>query len=422
MPVEEVKRFGTKALQWWQRQRLARALARYSAGKGGQLSGGIALTGLLSVAAALTIGLTAMVGVFRRHPVLRDEVFDQIDLYLPGVIDTGDGGMISPESFVQSGGWSIAAIVGAVVLLNTAITVMQTMRISLQSMFGLHSATENFIFGKLRDLVAFIVLASSLVATALLSIAGRAAFDWIQTNLGHLGIVPNTQAALQILTILTALVVDAGVFILLFRWLAGARVPWPEMWKGALLGAVGTGTLRILGASVVTNVGKYPLLASAAAVATLLLWLNIAARLTLIVAAWTANPPAIPQVAKDRLQHADHTPNYVSVSAPETLEWNYGAYTGLVQPLPPDEDDGTYDATLAAAEAHLRRKEAGNPIRRLRDYFDSRNEPDPDVHSSPVLEPQASEKPAGPPPLVRIAPDSPLGRLRAKFAERRGEG
>lgn len=415
--MENAKDALTRATQWWQRQRVARALTRYSTGMGGQLSGGIALTGLLSVAAALTIALTAMVGVFSRHPDFRDAVFAQIDAVLPGVIDVGGGQGINPDNLVLDTGWNIAGIIAGLVLLNTATRVMKSLRTSLRSMFGLHNAAENFALSKLRDLGAFVGLALSILLTSLLSIGGRAAFDWVQETIGHWGIIPDTRFVLQSMTVLLGLVVDGAVFILLFRWLAGARVPWPQLWRGALLGAVGTGALRFLGASVVANVADKPLLASATAVATLLIWLNVAARVTLIAAAWTADPPAPPKLTKDRLQHQEHTPNYVSVSAPETLEWDYGAFTGLVQPLP--EPEGAYSATLAAVEARREQAPHGGRIAALKDYLASENVPDGYVYPGEA-DPQqaAAEEPAGPPPLVRIAPDSPLGKLRRKFAER----
>lgn len=417
--MDKAKSLTTALMQWWQRQRIARALGRYSAGMGGQLSGGIALTGLLSIAAALTIGLTAMMGVFRRHPDFRDVVYEQIDNVLPGIV--GSGGMLSPGELEFSAGWNIAGIVAGLVLLNTATGVMKTLRISLQSMFGIHTAVENPVMGKLRDLLGFVALGSSILATAALSIVTRATFDWLHNAIGHWGIMPDSKVSLNLLTILIGLVVDSAVFMALFRGLAGARVPWEQLWRGALVGAIGTGTLRYLGTSVVANVSDKPLLGSVATVATLLVWLNIAARVTLLAAAFTADPPARPKITKEQLEHRDHTPNYVSVSAPETLDWEYGAYTGVVQPLPGDED--AYDPTAAAVAAKARAPRA-NPVARLKGFLADRNEPDGYVypgadHASVDGQDGARPSPTGPPPLVRITPDSPLGRLRAKVATRR---
>lgn len=71
--------------------------------------------------------------------------------------------------------------------------------------------------------------------------------------------------------------------------------------------------------------------------------------MTLIAAAWTADPPATPKLTKDMLQRQDYTPNYVSVSAPETIDCDFGAFTGLVQSLEVEHYD--YSPTLAAVAA-----------------------------------------------------------------------
>lgn len=429
--MERVKELITKVLQWWKQLRIARALTRYSSGLGGQLSGGIALTGLLSVAAALTIALTAMTGVFKRHPDFRDVVFDQINEMLPGVIATGgQSGMVTPEQLQFSGGWNLTGIIAGLVLLNTATVVMATLRTALRSMFGLHNAAESFVFGKLRDLAAFLALAVSVLLTSLLAVGARTAYDWLQSHIGHWAIMPDSKLALQAATFGIALIVDSLVFGMLFRGLAGARVPWSQLWRGCLLGAVGTGALRYLGASVVVNLADKPLLASVAAVATLLLWLNFAARITLLVAAWTADPPQRPKLSRDALPHMNHTPNYVSVSAPETLQWDYGVYSGLVQPQGV-ELPGATDEARGPNDGNERRRDNGSDPRRAGDD-DSGDE---DVGGEAVggeaggaepagpepagPEPTGASDQVGPPPLIRTTPDSPLGRAKAQMARRR---
>src|SRR5699024_3067435 len=98
------------------------------------------------------------------------------------------------------------------------------------------------------------------------------------------------------------------------------------------------------------------LLAAVGAVATLLIWLNFTARVTLIVAAWTADPPERPAPDRASLVNVDHTPNYVSVSAPETLQWEHDSYTGIIaidqdRPADPDEDEAAPDGGQAPEHA-----------------------------------------------------------------------
>nr|WP_153878699.1 YhjD/YihY/BrkB family envelope integrity protein [Pseudactinotalea sp. HY158]QGH70316.1 YihY/virulence factor BrkB family protein [Pseudactinotalea sp. HY158] len=332
--IERLKIAAARAESWWRDTRIARALARYSAGNGAQLSGGIALGGLLSVAAALTIALTALVGVFREHPGFAQTVFAQIDQVLPGVIDTGSGtGLVTPDQLVLATGWGVAGIIAVLVLLNSATVVMAALRTALRAMFGLRKTGENFLFGKLRDLLGFIGLAVSVLTTSFLAVVTQVAFGWLERHVGWLMNESGSRLGLDVATIAVSFFVDASVFAVLFRGLAGARVPWARLWQGCALGAVGTGALRLLGASVVANVSGRPLLGSVAAVAalaTLLIWLNLAARLALLVAAWTADPPARPKLDRKALVNVDHTPNYVSVVAPETLDWTFDTYTGIV--------------------------------------------------------------------------------------------
>lgn len=331
--LARIKTMAAGAGPWWRQRRIARALARYGAGNGGQLSGGIALSGLLSIAGALTLALTALVGVFRDHPDFADAVFDQIDTLLPGVIksgpDAGDG-LVTPEQLVLGGGWGIAGVIGALVLLNSALTVMGALRKAMRAMFGLRATGENFLIGKVRDLAGFLGLALSVLLTSAISVAAPVAFDWLHATFGPVAGLFDSRTALQLTSLGISFVVDAVVFAMLFRGVAGARVPWSQLWRGCLLGAVGTGVLRYLGASVVGNVSDKPLLAAVGAVATLLIWLNFTARVSLIVAAWTADPPARPKPDRALMVNVDHTPNYVSVSAPETLEWVHDSYSGIV--------------------------------------------------------------------------------------------
>ena len=50
-------------IQWIQRTRVVRSLLRYSSGRGALLAGGIAYSAIFSLAAALTIALTVLLGI-----------------------------------------------------------------------------------------------------------------------------------------------------------------------------------------------------------------------------------------------------------------------------------------------------------------------------------------------------------------------
>lgn len=284
----------TALLAWWQRTRPARANARFGSAGGGVLTGGIAYAALFSVFAGLTIGYTAFMAVLGGNEELRQTVLDTVDANLPGLVDTGGDstGLIDPSSLEFSRGLGIASIIAFVVLLMSAISAMAALRTAVRAMFGEDPAGgDNAVIGKLRQLGAFVGMALAILLSAVLSIGTTTAADWL---LGLVGLEDSTAGAITVrgLGILVALVVDAATFCLIVVLLSGLRPAWKDLRGGALIAGVGLGVVRVLGTSVVAgSASSNPILTSFAVIVTLLVWMNLIARIVLLAAAWTADPP-----------------------------------------------------------------------------------------------------------------------------------
>ncbi|WP_324649700.1 YihY/virulence factor BrkB family protein [Georgenia sp. H159] len=333
-------------LSWWEHSRPGRGLARYAKARGGLLAGGITYSALFSVFAALTIGYTVFMTVLGNNAELRQTVLDGVNDALPGIIDTGtNGGLVAPENLMLETALNPASIGAAAVLLWTAITVMNALKRSIRAMFGIVTPKESPVLTRVRDLGGFLTLMLAVVLTAALGIAAGTAGGWVLGLIGIEGTVASV--ALRIAGFLAAFVVDALVFVLLFRVLAGVHVPGRDLLVGAVMGGVASGVLRAFGTTLVGGADD-PILATAAALITLLLWINLLSRVTLMIAAWTANPPAPPKPEDPATTNFDEHPNYVTLSAPRTLEWEYEAITGTVEAA-----DDVREATLAADLEHL---------------------------------------------------------------------
>lgn len=319
-------------MDWWKNTRVARLLARYGVANGAMLSGGIAFSALFSIFAALVIGFSAFMLVIGNNIELRDQVIDTINEAMPMEL-IGPDGMLEPEDLQPSGGTGIAGIIAVVVLLNTATRVPANLRNAVRAMFGLLAPEGSPVMGKLRDLLGFLGLAVSVLLTTVLGVAAGTAGEWVLSQVGLEGSTAG-RWTLWALGLLVALIVDMLVFVWVFRVLAGVRPPQRDLWVGALLAAIGSGVLRYLGTSAVGSVDN-PLLQGSAAIGVLLLWVNLLVRVTLMVAAWIANPPPRPVVDDEMITHADETPNYITLSAPETLDWQHDPLTGQVQPEEP---------------------------------------------------------------------------------------
>lgn len=287
---------------WWQHTRPARANARFGARGGGVLTGGIAYAALFSVFAALTIGYTIFMAVLGSNDELRQKVLDALSESLPGLIKTGDDstGMIDPDSLVLSGSLTVTGIVAVVVLLLSAIAAMAALRLAVRAMFapdGAAGAGGNMVLGKARELGGFAGMAFAVLLSAVLTTGVASAASWILDALGWGG---SATVVLRVVGILVAFVVDAAIFLLIVTVLAGEHAPWRDLRRGAIIAGVGIGIVRILGTEVVAgSVDRNPLFASVAVIVTLLVWVNLIARIVLLAAAWTADPPFVEPASQE---------------------------------------------------------------------------------------------------------------------------
>lgn len=276
-------------LAWWRRTRLARALARFGAAGGGLLTGGIAYAALFSAFSALTLGWTVFMAVLGGHERLRARVLATLDAMFPGLVANGDGpGLLQPDQLRLSPGVSVAGAVAVVTLLVSAVSAASALRTAVRAMFA---ATDrpNALLGTLRELGGLVGIAVAVLVAAAATLAVSAASD---AMLNAAGWDSASAVASRLLGAAVALVVDAAMFVLVVRVLAGVRPPWGDLLWGALFAAVGIGALRFLGTSVVAgSVRSNPALAPFALVVVLLAWVNLMARIVLTAAAWTANPP-----------------------------------------------------------------------------------------------------------------------------------
>lgn len=292
----------TALAAWFARTRAGRANARFGSAGGGVLTGGIAYATLFSVFAALTLGFSVFMAVLGGNEALRTAVVGAVAAALPGIVDTGDGeGLIDPTTLHLSTGFTLAGVIALVTLVLSAMSAVAALQTGLRAMFGITSG-GNAVLGKLRQLAATAGLALTVLVAAVLTLAVTTV---AQGLLEVLGWSAGAEVLVRVLAPVVSFGVDAALFVLLVRVLTAAHPARRDLWGGALIAAVGLGAARVLGTSVVAgSVGGNPLLAPFAAVVVLLVWVNLAARILLLAAAWTADPAS----PAERPTSASHVP------------------------------------------------------------------------------------------------------------------
>ncbi|MCL3777692.1 MULTISPECIES: YhjD/YihY/BrkB family envelope integrity protein [unclassified Actinomyces] len=334
--------------------RPGRTQARYTSARGPLLAGGIAYTGLFSVFAALAIGVTALMTALGSHPGLRDAAISAIDDMLPGVLDDGSGnGIVSIDQLTLDSALNPGSVIALLALLYSALGLMRALSSGVRAMFGIVRVPRNIVVAELTNLLGFLVIMVSVVVTAAASLVTGALVGALEPLPGWL---PSWVAggSTRVLTLAVSLLIDSAVLALLIRS-CGVRVPRNDLLRGAALGGLAFGVLRALGTGAVGSAGANPLLASFTALVVLVLWLHLASRVVLYVCAWTANPPAPAVIDHPDEVHASQTPNYVTLSAPETLSWPRQDITGTLEVDPtahPDyeSDDGAHDSADDSAD------------------------------------------------------------------------
>lgn len=315
-------------VSWLQRLRIMRSLTRYGNGRGALLAGGIAYSAIFSLAAALTIGITVLLGVLGRSPQLQDAVFSSLASSLPGVLEwKGSSGIVDPSDLVISTSFSITGIVAVVVLVFSAASVMRAMKSSIRAMFGIDQVPSGVASEKLRDLLGFVAIALGVGTTGILTLAHTVIGTQVFSAIG----LESTLASMMIRigSFLISAAIDGLILWILIRFVALVRAPKTDLWWGLAGFGIVASLIRSLGTSAVGSVDN-PLLASFAAIATLLLWINLLSRVMLISCAFIANPPKALKVSEAEDVHATERPNYVSLSEPLTLDWAHHRLSGAV--------------------------------------------------------------------------------------------
>lgn len=280
---------GKAAWARWESTRAGAALGRYNAANGSVLCGGMAYAALFSVFAALTIGYTAFVRVLGTNSELRDAVLAQIDTWVPGLVDTGSGGVLSPSDLELSTAVSWTSAVATVVLLWSATRFMSALRSSVRAMFGMSDDDVNPVIARLRALLGFAFLGIGVLVTAVASVAVSTAVPWL---LELVGLGQGVGWVVRGLVLVLTMLLDAVLVAAVIRYVGGVRPPRRDLLLGALGVGIMAGGLRFLGTEVIAGIAtRNALLASFAVVVTLLLLVNLLARVLLLACAWMSDPP-----------------------------------------------------------------------------------------------------------------------------------
>ena len=294
------RRFLALRTRVWRVDHAVRAYGHFNQARGTQLAGAVTYFAFLSFFPLLAVAFAALGWVVVVHPDARVQVEQFLDENLPGLVGSGPGRLdVNVIADARAG----AGLVGLAGLLYAGLGWLDALREALRQIYGLEPSERNIVVRKLLDVVMLAALGGGVLLTvtssSLATAVTRQALDLVELERSTLA-----AALLKVLALLVSVGGDALLLTVVFARLPGHRLPWREVVRGALLGAVLLAILKLLGTWLVARMTANPVYGAFAVVVGLLVWLNFVCRVVLFAAAWSvtaARPVVAPTLAEQPL-------------------------------------------------------------------------------------------------------------------------
>ncbi|MFI7588254.1 YihY/virulence factor BrkB family protein [Spongisporangium articulatum] len=340
-----------------------RAWERYGKARGPVLAGGMGYAALFSLIPAIAVGFFVFGLIVGDNEDLELRMANGVNdsVGTPVIITRAGGpGIVTIDRLVGGGTLTIAGVVGIVGLLFTGFGWLDAMREGIRAMFGQPPMEDNPVKGKGRDLLVLVGIGLLVLLSTAAGFAVTAVTGWL---LSPIGLDDSTVGSIVLgaLSALVVLAVDVGIYLLLFRTLAGLHLPREDLVDAALFGGIALGVLKLTGGLLLQGATHNKFLATFGVLLGLLVWLNLIARVTLVAASWGAI------VALDR-GHLTELQPVTGTFPVERLELDErpGAFQPVVSPRAADRVSIVAGAVLGVAALGAARAGA-NAVRAVRD-------------------------------------------------------
>ncbi|MFC0581654.1 YihY/virulence factor BrkB family protein [Micrococcoides hystricis] len=248
-----------------------RAFNLYSRRNGPLMAAGSAYIMFFSIAALLVASFSILGLVVAGNTELQNRIVELASRTIPGLIDTGDGGLAKPEQLFRSTGWGLTLIISVATSLFTALNWINGLRSGIRTIFGVPPQLDNIVVTKGRDLGILLLLGVGLVVTSIIGGASGVALEWVLSLLGLEG-SDVARMLTRITTILVMLVLDMLVAWILYRLASGVEFAKKPMLLAIFVAGLGATILRLFSSLLLGGVTNNPVLAPFAVILGLFVW------------------------------------------------------------------------------------------------------------------------------------------------------
>jgi membrane protein len=266
-----------------------RVVMHYLFHGGPLMASGLSFVLIFASTSLLVVGFSVMGVLLGGDPRLRATVVNAVGDRVPGLLDSGSGGLIPLDLLQDSRPFTWATVAGAVVLFFAGWRWVSGIRLAFRRLFEVPPAPGVPVAAVPRDLLGLLILG---VLLGLSAVANAAAS-------GFLGFVLDTAAGLGWdrepawfrtgliwgLSTLLVVVLDALFALELVRGVAGLRLAPRTLIVTVAAAAAGNFLLRYIGGAIIGRATSNPYLLSAALVVGVLVWFYLFSQILLFSAA-----------------------------------------------------------------------------------------------------------------------------------------
>ncbi|WP_018023409.1 YhjD/YihY/BrkB family envelope integrity protein [Corynebacterium ulceribovis] len=294
---------------------LMRMNERYGEQGGNHFSAGITYFSVLSIFPVLMLAFSGLGFALRGN----DEMMGKVENYLSDQVGGGLGDQLTQILDSAMGQAGSVGIIGLVAALWTGMSWMGNLRMGVTAMWKHQIAAQNFIKGKLSDLLHLLILFVGLVLTFAITALGSSGLtNWLieQVNLDG---VPGIHFLAPLAAIVAGLLANWLLFVILMKMLPRIEVPWRPCLEAAVIGAIGLEIIKQFGSIFFSNALGNPAGAVFGPIIGIMVVMYLLWRIVMYTAAWAATDedslelvtPEVPEPAVINIrQEITPEPNY----------------------------------------------------------------------------------------------------------------
>jgi membrane protein len=290
------QRVGHLRARWPIVDHTVRMVQHYSLKKGSLQAGAVTYFAFLSFFPILALAFAVIGYVAGVYQGAQTDLVKAVSDVLPGMVSQQEADGKIAITDLQAAAPGIFTV-GLLVMLYSGLGWISAMRDALLVVFERPPDEQpSFAKGKLRDLIALIllgvVLLLSVTVSGVITSLAEPVLDFLDLEAG-------AEPLLWLLALALGLAANSVLFFAFFKLLGDPREPGRSLWSGALLGAIGFELLKQVSRLLIASTTDQPAFKAFGIALILLVWINYFSRVVMYAAAW-AHTTAEAREIRDR--------------------------------------------------------------------------------------------------------------------------